>query len=145
MPRKFKLIISVILIYCFSMFSVTAYAAGPEITPRFNNTTSTSTGFNISSTGYATVSIGLYGINGTTTGATIKTYIEKKMLGLFWVKVSNGQSNNEWVDVVSGTNFSKTHSVQLSGSGEYRAVVTYTIRGYGGADDVVPATIYRSY
>lgn len=117
----------------------------PDITPRYNNTSSTYTTFNITNTGYATVSTYLYGISGMTSGATIVSYLERKFLGLFWIRVGIGQPNDEWKDSVIGSNSGYSHSTQLTDKGEYRAVITYTVNGTGGSSDVIPVTIYRSY
>lgn len=116
-----------------------------EIVLMSNNYSITSTTFTISSGGKATVSVGYTGYKGITTHAKITTYVERKSLGLFWTRVDIGTSNNEWIDNPKEYQFSTSHSVVLSKTGQYRTVVIYTIYGFGGAADVVSRTIEKTY
>lgn len=79
-----------------------------------------------------------------TTGATITIKIQKKVW-FWWSDVNNGQPDNTWTDVLYGWKNSAIHSLALTSTGEYRAIITYTVRGSGGADDVIPVTIYDTY
>ena len=134
-----KKIIAVIL--CFvTLFSATITAYASSIQPYSNNVDTTKTTFVISSTGKATVSNTYSGITGTTKSAEIVTKVQKKV-GLIWITVDDGS----WTDNSTATNFSKSHSVQLSSKGTYRAHVVFTISGTGGSDDKITKNVEKTY
>ena len=87
---------------------------------------------NANAAGLLSIDITYSGYNGITTGAKITTYVQKRTLGIFWTKVNNGQPNNEWVDNVSGSSNSISHSLQLSSSGTYRVTSAFTIYATSG-------------
>lgn len=118
--------------------TITAYAG--SIQTYSNNVLTTNTTFSISSSGKATVANSYSGITGTTKSAKIVTKVQKKV-GLIWVTVSNGS----WTDTSTATSFSKSHSVQLSGTGTYRAHVVFTISGSGGSDDEITKNVEKTY
>ena len=70
--------------------------------------------------------------------------VQKKFL-LFWIDVDNGQTNNTWIDSVTGYQGSVTHSTGLSSTGNYRAVITYYVYGSSGDTDVIDITLYSDY
>lgn len=70
------------------------------------------------------------------TSAKISTYVERKTLGLFWVKVDNGQPNKTWVDNTKSTMYSKGYTLQLSKTGNYRVTIEYTFYGKNGSETV---------
>ena len=123
-----------------TLFSATITAYAGSIQPYSNNVLTTNTTFSISSTGKATVSNTYSGITGTTKNAKIVTKVQKKV-GLIWVTVDNGS----WTDTSTATNFSKSHSVQLSKTGTYRAHVEFTISGTGGSDDKITKNVEKTY
>lgn len=118
--------------------TITAYASG--IQPYSNNVNSTDVSFSISSSGKATVSYEYYGKSGVTKNAEIVSKVQKKV-GLIWVTVDGGS----WTDTSTSTNFSKSHSVQLSTKGTYRAHVVFTISGTGGSDDKITKNVEKTY
>lgn len=118
--------------------TITAYASG--IQPYSNNVNSTDVSFSISSSGKATVSYEYYGKSGVTKNAEIVSKVQKKV-GLIWVTVDDGS----WTDTSTSTNFSKSHSVQLSSKGTYRAHVVFTISGTGGSDDKITKNVEKTY
>lgn len=118
--------------------TITAYASG--IQPYSNNVNSTDVSFSISSSGKATVSYEYYGKSGVTKNAEIVSKVQKKV-GLIWVTVDAGS----WTDTSTSTNFSKSHSVQLSSKGTYRAHVVFTISGTGGSDDKITKNVEKTY
>ena len=124
------------------MFFITILAAtnvlANNIQPYSNNVRSTGASFTISSTGKATISVEYSGISGITKTATISSKIQKK-IGLIWVTVNGAK----WEDTSKSTNFSKTHSVQLSENGNYRAIITFVISGNGGKDDEITKKIEK--
>ncbi len=132
-----------ILACIFSIVAIPASAVG--ITPYYNNTISAQSSASISSTGVLTINNKYQGISGTTTKAVITTYVEKKVLGIFWTKVDIGQPDNKWVDTIYNYKYSGSHSVQLSSKGTYRITVNYEISGTGGAVDKIPYEITKTY
>ena len=123
-----------------TLFTATITAYASSIQPFSNNVDTVTTSFSISSSGLATVKNTCYGISGTTKSAEIVTKVQKKV-GLIWVTVSGGS----WTDTSSATNFSKSHSVQLSSKGTYRAHVVFTISGTGGSDDKITKNVEKTY
>ena len=140
-----KRLLSMFLVIVTLILLTLPAAAGGEATPFYNNTVKTPTNFGISSSGVATVSLSYTGIRGVTSGATITTYLEKKILGLFWTRVDLGNANDEWVDTSESYTYATSHSVQLEGKGTYRASVIYEVSGSGGATDVVPYEMEKVY
>jgi len=114
-----------------------------SISPKSNNVNITASNFTIID-GIAYARASYTGYQGITTGATITIKLQKKIL-FWWFDVDNGQSNNTWTDVLYGCDGSVLHSLTLGSTGEYRAIISYTIRGTGGADDVIPITLYDEF
>ena len=135
MKRFFAFVLCVVL---FVTTTVTVYASGVQ--PFSNNVGSTITTFTISSSGLATVKNTYNGITGVTRSAEIETKVQKKF-GLIWITVDNGS----WTDTSTATTFSKSHSVQLSKAGTYRAHVEYKISGTGGSVDKITKNVERTY
>lgn len=134
-----KKLVSVLL--CLTVFFTTAITVYAENVQTFSNNVSiTSTTFSISSSGKATVNNTYSGITGTTKSAKIETKIQKKF-ALIWITVDGGK----WTDTSTATNFSKSHSVQLSKTGTYRAHVVFTVSGTGGSDDKITKNVEKVY
>lgn len=144
---KFKKNISVILAVVMLIYGnfIWVSATNQEIQPLYNNTLSTDVSFPITDSGIATVRIKVTGYSGVTKSITVTSHIERKSFGLFWIKVNNGLSNDEWVDTSSSYLLNASHSLQLEKSGEYRAVVKFVISGSGGADDTFNQIVYSNY
>lgn len=150
-----KKIFSLFLVLCtlisvpamseFSCAAVSDEEASVFVEPRFNNVMSTTTAFAINDTGRATVSVAYTGIQGVTTRVMCKTYIEKKVLGLFWTRVDLGNTNDEWLDTSTELDDVFSHSVQLSSSGTYRAVYYIAVCGTNGDNDIIEETIEKKY
>lgn len=126
-----------------SVFSVVAKAN--EAVPFYNNVNSTNSSASISSSGVLTITNRYVGSSSVTTKAIITTYVEKKVLGLFWSRVDIGQTNDEWVDTIYNYTYTGSHSVQLSSTGSYRVTVEYVIYGSGGSADMITKEIEKSY
>lgn len=140
---KSLVFIAVALIIAFSATIITfAYST---INPLYNNTSSVSSTASISGSGLLTINVQYTGISGTTSKGVITTYVEKKTLGLFWTKVNNGQSSNEWVDTSNSYRYNTSHSLQLSSKGDYRVTVKYKISGSGGTTDNITNQILKTY
>lgn len=141
---KRRLLSIMFLVTILSSFLVLVAASG-AVTPRFNNTASTSTNFTITSAGKATISAVYHGYQNITTGAKITSYIEKRTLGLFWSRVDIDQPNNEWGDTSTKHTDAFGHEFYLNSTGTYRATVVYEISGTGGATDVIEYEQERTY
>lgn len=70
------------------------------------------------------------------TSAEIHTYVERKTLGIFWVKVDNGQPNKTWVDTSTAKSYSKSYSLTLTQTGTYRVTAEYTFYGSSGSESI---------
>ena len=66
--------------------------------------------------------------------AEIHTYVERKVLGVFWVKVDNGQPNKTWVDTSTSLTYGKNYSLTLTQTGTYRVTAEYTFYGSNGSE-----------
>ncbi len=133
-----KMIAVILCLVTFFTVTLTAYAS--EIQPFSNNVGNTNTVFTISNSGLATVKNTYSDSLNRVTSAEIVTKVQKKV-GLIWVTVSNGS----WTDTSTATSFSKSHSVQLSSKGTYRAHVVFTISGTGGSDDKITKNVEKTY
>ena len=139
---KVKILISLVLL--LSMLSMVIYQKSQAAT-MFNNMYLTYTNAIIASDGTMTIYESYDGIPGVTTRGELTTYIEKRILGIFWKKVNNGQPNNQWVDTIYNYRYSGTHSYQLSSTGTYRATVIYKVYGTGGDPDELTSQVTCSY
>lgn len=120
-------------------------AVQDEVAPCYNNVVTANSTVAISSSGVATITNMYNGFQNVTTKAVITTYIEKKILGIFWSRVDIGQTNDEWVDTIYNYKYSGSHSVQLPSTGTYRVTVEYVIYGSGGAADTITKEFEKSY
>ena len=136
MKRKISLVLSLVIII---MAICQASILASDISLLNNNTSSTSTGFSISSTGKATIVIDYMGYPEVTTGATINITIEKRNLLFFWNDVITDTIT------VQGYRYDDELYYQLEDSGTYRCTVEYIISGTGGADDVITFEDTASY
>lgn len=148
MKRTFSVILALFLCLMLGCSAASATETSTneqdEIVLYYNNTSSASTVLTISSSGRATATLSYTGVSGVTSGATIVSYLEAQV-GSMWTRVSNGQTNNQWVDTSTSVSYNTSHSLSLSGRGKYRVRATYTIRGSGGAADVITQYSYATY
>lgn len=107
---------------------------------RYNNTSIVLSKFQITN-GVAIIDVDYSGYLGVTTGAVIESKIQKKIL-FWWFDVNNGQTNNTWVDTFSTWYGRTQHTLGISESGSYRAVIKYTVSGSGGSDDIIEDIVY---
>ena len=131
MRKKLCLVLSFVFILSFILQT---FVSADNVMLLNNNTGLTSTNFNISSSGRATVDIYYSGYPNITTGATITIKIEKRNLLVFWKDVINDSIT------VTGESYNNSiyYYLQSFGTGTYRCTVVYTVSGSGGADDVIP-------
>lgn len=142
----FFMLTILLLSWVISPFSVYAVASDKEseVMPLANNVLVTNEYFVISSDGVATIRVEYTGYANITRSATVTVKIQKKVL-FWWSDVDNGLEDNTWVIYMSGVSGTCTKTLALEDKGSYRAVIEYTITGSGGADDVLPATLYYDY
>ncbi len=135
--RNLKKIIAIVLavIVFASVLMIFASAEGENnAKSKYYNVVQTVAG--ISSSGLLTIT-NYYSITGSGfTSAKIETYVEKRILGVIWVKVNNGQTNNTWVATSTAKTYSKDYYLQLSSSGTYRVTAEYTFYGSNGSETV---------
>ncbi len=127
----------------FLPFSLVATAQ--DIMPCYNNVEYVETRATISSSGEMTITNIVRGEDGFFTRAVITTYVEKRILGIFWSRVDIGQTNDEWIDTIYTNVYSGTHSVQLPSTGTYRVTVEYVIYGSGGSPDTITQEVKKTY
>lgn len=128
MKRNFTFCLAIILaLNILCQYSVLA----SNIAPYYNNTSHTTTAFDITSTGKAIVYVDYTGYSGVTTGATIEIKIEKRNFLFFWNDVVAETLS------VDGYRYDNELYYQLTDTGTYRCTVEYTISGTGGTSDVV--------
>ena len=122
------------------VFTFHVFAEDNAITPRYNNTGSTEAIFYINSEGLATVSYTCIGYSGITTNIVVEIQLQKKVL--WWWNDVDGAS---WTDSSAGDYCTNEHDYQLSKSGTYKAIITYTVYGSGGEADVITRELEDSY
>lgn len=144
MKRIVSIVLTLVLFVGTFAIGASATSINDGIQPLWNNTTDVYTSFSISSSGKATITMSCDG-DSNFTRVNIVSYIEKKTLGLFWTRVEIGTNNNEWKDSSNKNPYAQTRSTTLDSKGTYRAVVTYTVEGTGGSDDVIKDTIEDKY
>lgn len=70
------------------------------------------------------------------TSAEIHTYVERRVLGIFWVKVDNGQPDKIWVDTSTSRAHIKNYTLTLTQTGTYRVTADYTFYGSSGSESI---------
>ena len=115
------------------------------ITPRWSNGDACDYNFYILTDGTAKVTVDYVGTSGAFTNVTVTTYIQKRFLGIFWTTVDIGQPDNKWIDTSTSIDGRFVHTVSLSNTGTYRAVIKIVFSGTGGADDVIEDKIEATY
>ena len=121
-----------------------SYAANydDQVMPCYNNTATTSFAFDFDEWGVGTIEFTCIGYYNVTTGITVETKIQKLNIRTYeWEDLDGGH----WI--VSTTNYyiSDSHLYQVMDIGTYRALVTFTTSGTGGADDVYTQELIREF
>lgn len=143
--KKLQRFLSLILVLALCAPLVRPVFAAGEVTPRYNNTVAVQTSASISSSGLLVVRHVLTGIEGVTARTEITTYVEKKVLGLFWSRVDIGTEDNCWYIHVGSYYYEGTRQCQLTSTGTYRITSTYVVTGTGGAADEITSTYEITY
>ena len=130
MKKLITLILVLILIFTMA---VPALGAQDEpAMPNLLNTKLASAKLSISDTGLAEVVVTCVGKTNVTSISTI-TYLERKV-GSSWVRVDIDAANDQWVDSTTSTRMVKSHTYQLSLTGEYRVVSECTVVSPDGTE-----------
>ena len=124
-----KRILALLLILTLAFASVQAVSAATaeQISPQYVNTEDAQVSLYISSAGKATITVRCTGTDSMTSAQTT-TYLERKD-GASWVRVDNGEANNAWVYSTTSQTISKTYSLSLTQTGQYRAVTIFKLTG----------------
>ncbi len=130
-----KRLLSFVLACIFFTTTASSVVNAQEISPRYNNVESASSIVDISNSGVISITNKFSANNSVFSKAVITTYIERKILGLFWSRVDIEQNDDEWVDTIYNNIYKGTHSHQLVKNGTYRVTVEYVIYGSGGLAD----------
>ena len=124
MKKITSLILAVTLL---AAMCIPVHATEAPIQPYYINTNHAQVVLGISDTGLADIGVTCLA-NSNTTKLQITTYLEK-LVGSTWVRVSIGQTNNQWTASTTSTHLIKAYSKQLSSTGTYRAVAVFTVSG----------------
>ena len=144
-----KKVTAIILVTCLSaigFYCMPVSAAFDEgIMPCYNNTESATISMSINDSGTMTISYRVTGYPSKTTKIMINSYIEKRTLGIFWSRVDNGETNEEWVDIINDYRYTGSRTFKLSSTGTYRVKTTYKIYGTGGSVDEISCEVKDTY
>ena len=140
-----KKVVCIAVAFVMAMSTFSAFAAAQMVEPYFNNTVTASNRASVSSSGELTITNSFTAGKNVFSKAIVTTYVEKKVLGLFWSRVDIGQTNNKWIDVRYDNVYDGTHSVQLSDKGTYRVTSEFVVYGSGGPADTVTETATTEY
>lgn len=135
MKKIIPALIALVLIFCATL---TAFAN--EIQTYNKTYSSANTVLTVNSSGKATVTNEYYGLSNITKKVEMETKIQKKV-AFIWVTVKDGK----WTDTSTASSLSKSHSVQLTDSGTYRAKTDFVFTGADGTVEKATKTIEKSY
>lgn len=145
MKTKIKKSVTLLMLICILCMSITSPSRSAKAAMTYNNTMNANLFANVTSGGCLNATLNVMGINGKTNRIDVSLYVEKRILGLFWIKVNIGCDNNIWTDSTTNYYYSGSFSKNLTSTGTYRITVTYTVSGSGGPSDVITLTDTVSY
>lgn len=149
MKRQLKRLLVAVLTVCLVVVPLYPVSAAvieqEEIMPLFNNTATATISMGIDDNGKMTINYHYTGFSGITTHAVVTSYIEKRTLGVFWTRVENGQTDNQWVDTLNGYSATGTRTCNLSQTGTYRVTAIYKVYGSGGDPDEIECQATDTY
>ena len=145
MKKTTQRVIATTLTFLALFFAIAVPIKNASSETCYNNIVQANVSSNINVNGALTVSFDVFGRKGVTTKIETELFVEKKMLGLFWVRVNIGCPNNLWTDSTNHYVYVNTFSTQLSSTGTYRTTVKFTVSGTGGANDIITLTRTNTY
>lgn len=128
-----------IILVLVTMLSITFPVSAAEA--RYVAANITTCTLSINASGKATILVRVSG-DDTLTKSVAVTYIEK-LVGSTWTRVDIGTTNDTWSYTSTSASSAKTYSVQLSGTGSYRAVTVFTLTG--SSTETVTKTATATY
>lgn len=140
-----KKVVCIAVAFVMAISTFSAFAAAQMVEPYFNNTMDASNTVSISSSGKLTIKNNFLAYDNYFSKAIITTYVEKRVLGLFWSRVDIGQNNNKWIDVIYECLYTGFHYFQLSDKGTYRVTTEFVVYGSGGPADTITRTATTQY
>lgn len=140
-----KRVVCVAVAFVIAMSTFSVFAAAQMVEPYFNNVVEVSNLASVSSTGKLTITNRMIADSTVFNKAIITTYVEKKVLGLFWSRVDIGQTNDKWIDVIYTNSYVGTHTFQLSDKGTYKVTTEFVVFGSGGPADTITRTATTQY
>ena len=140
-----KRVVCIAVAFVIAMSTFSAFAAAQMVEPYFNNTMDASNTVSISSSGKLTIKNNFLAYDNYFSKAIITTYVEKKVLGLFWSRVDIGQTNDKWIDVIYENVYTGFHYFQLSDKGTYKVTTEFVVYGSGGPADTITRTATTQY
>lgn len=141
LKRSFCTLLSIIV--CLLSLNVPhiVEASSGDIMPYYDYTRQATSNLSISSAGKATISIGCTGISGKVSKISAETCLQRKV-GLIWVKVDIGKTNNVWTSSTTNYYLNASYSTTLSQKGTYRAKTIFTV--YNTSSKSEKVTIYSN-
>ncbi|MBQ8163418.1 MAG: hypothetical protein IJZ93_03505 [Clostridia bacterium] len=138
--KRFLTLSLVVLMLCTIIIPVSAANYDDQVMPCYNNVLTVNREFQISEDGVGTVTLNYIGY-ATTTGATITSKVQKSTTS-GWQDVTGAA----WTDETSTIYATINHTVDLTGTGTgtYRLVYEFEIRGSGAADEI-SGTVEATY
>lgn len=127
------------------VLTVSFIADAKEIMTRYNNFNYVESTVTIYSSGIMKITNSFSEGPFVFTKVIITTYVEKKVLRLFWSRVDIGEADDEWIDEIYTKVYSETHSTQISSTGTYMVIVEYVIYGSGGTAETITQEIEKKY
>lgn len=139
-----KKVISIVLVMVMSLSipCTPCMASTPaDVMPCYENVSLGKTSITVDDNGVATIIVRCIGVPGTTSIRSV-TYIEKKVNGI-WQRVDIPSANDQWTAQVNTTYYIKTLKHQLTSTGTYRVVCTFTVTA--GTAETVTFTAEATY
>ena len=122
-----KIAALVLAVTLLTAMCIPVSAAENNTQPFYINTNQAKVVLGLSDSGLADIGVTCLA-NSNATKIQITTYLEK-LVGSTWVRVSIGQTNNQWTASTTESYLIKAYSKQLSSTGTYRAVAVFTVSG----------------
>lgn len=123
MKRIILLILALVL--TFASAGTVSVTARHLSAPRHINALSVNVALDISTQGKATIAVRCMGSNELIPAQTI-TYLERRE-DVSWVRVDNGQMDNEWVYTSTAYNLNEVYTLEVTQPGMYRAVTIFKL------------------
>ena len=149
--RTVSLIMVAVMLCCSTLSSQAAtyseeFAEIQSISPRLSHCSEYGMDFQIldPEPGVGTFAVSYMGTS-TFDRAKLTVKFEKRFLGVFWRTVDIDELNDEWVVYSYNPTGEFYDQIEMDGTGTYRALFTFEVRGTDGTTDVIERTIEYVY